>query len=113
MPTCTHAGGARRRLTPRAESAPRAAIADLAAIAKLAACAVWPCVQALDLLGRKIMLQKLKPINEHCRELYAQCRPLLFSSDAGLRKRAWSLLSHTAEWQLLTYRIGMKAASDK
>jgi len=70
-------------------------------------------IQALDLLGRKIMLQKLKPINEHCRELYAQCRPLLFSSDSGLRKRAWSLMSHTAEWQMLTYRVAMKAKSDK
>ncbi len=27
-------------------------------------------IQALDLLGRKIMLQKLRPINEHCAELY-------------------------------------------
>jgi len=70
-------------------------------------------IQALDLLGRKIMLQKLKPINEHCRELYSQCRPLLFSSNAGLRKRAWSLFGHTAEWQMLTYRVAMKARSDK
>merc|ERR1719240_999037 len=70
-------------------------------------------IQALDLLGRKIMLQKLKPINEHCSELYAQCRPLLFSSNAGLRKRAWSLIGHTAEWQYLTYRIGARAASNK
>merc|ERR1712093_504141 len=34
--------------------------------------AVWEGttgIQALDLLGRKIMLQKLKPINEHCSEL--------------------------------------------
>jgi len=70
-------------------------------------------IQALDLLGRKIMLQKLKPINEHCSGVYAQCRPLLFSSDAGLRSRAWSLLSHTAEWHYLTYRIAAKAASNK
>ena len=30
-------------------------------------------IQALDLLGRKIMLQKLKPITEHCNELYSLC----------------------------------------
>ena len=34
----------------------------------------------LDLLGRKIMLQKLRPINEHCATLYAQCRPLLLAA---------------------------------
>jgi len=70
-------------------------------------------IQALDLLGRKIMLQKLKPINEHTNELFAQCRPLLFSSNAGLRKRAWSLLTHTLEWRITTYRVAAKAASDK
>ena len=59
------------------------------------------------------MLQKLAPINEHCKGVYAQCRPLLFSSNAGLRKRAWSLLSHTAEWHMLTYRIAMRAKNDK
>ena len=70
-------------------------------------------IQALDLLGRKIMLQKLRPINEHCAELYGQCKPLLFSSDAQLRSHAWSLLACAAEWQLLTYRIGLKARADK
>ena len=31
-------------------------------------------IQALDLLGRKIMLQKLKPIAEHCAELRGLCQ---------------------------------------
>ena len=70
-------------------------------------------IQALDLLGRKIMLQKLAPINEHCAQLYAQCKPLLLSADAQLRSHAWSLLGHAAEWQYLTYRIGMRAKSNK
>lgn len=70
-------------------------------------------IQALDLLGRKIMLQKLAPINEHCSQLYSQCKPLLFSGDSQLRKHAWNLLWHTMEWQLLTYRIGMRAKKDK
>jgi len=30
-----------------------------------------------------------------------------------LRKRSWSLLAHTAEWQMLTYRVAMRAAKDK
>jgi len=70
-------------------------------------------IQALDLLGRKIMLQKLKPINEHCRGLYSQCTPHLLSSNSGLRKHAWSLLMHTAEWQMLTYRIAARAATNR
>ena len=60
------------------------------------------------MLGRKIMLQKMKPIGEHCGRLYAQCRPLLMHSDSGLRRRAWSLLGHAADWQLLTYRLGLR-----
>jgi hypothetical protein len=70
-------------------------------------------IQALDLLGRKIMLQKLKPINEHCAELRSLCRPLLFHSDASLRGHAWSLFGHSLEWQMLTYRIAARAASNK
>ena len=69
-------------------------------------------IQGLDLLGRKIMLGKLKPINEHCSGLYAQCRGLLFDGDAGVRSHAWSLLKHTAQWHLLTYRIAMRAKSN-
>merc|ERR1712138_253113 len=55
----------------------------------------------------------MKPIGEHCGRLYAQCRPLLLHSDSGLRRRAWSLLGHEADWQLLTYRLGLRAASDR
>merc|ERR1719163_1238749 len=61
-------------------------------------------IQALDLLGRKIMLQKLKPIGEECAALRSLCREHLFSGNAGLRSHAWKLFKHTAEWQLLTYR---------
>ena len=48
-----------------------------------------PPWQALDLLGRKIMLQKLKPIGEHCAELRALCAPC----DLGIPTRA--SLSHS------------------
>jgi len=70
-------------------------------------------IQALDLLGRKIMLGKLKPINEHAAGLRAQCTPYLSSSDSQLRSHAWSVLYHSMEWQYLTYRVAMRAASDK
>ena len=54
-------------------------------------------IQALDLLGRKVLRQKLTPIQEHCRGLFAQCRPHLFSGDGTLRAHAWSLLGHALE----------------
>jgi alkylation response protein AidB-like acyl-CoA dehydrogenase len=70
-------------------------------------------IQALDLLGRKVMLQKLKPIHEHCGSLFAQCKPLLFSGHSSLRRHAWSLLGHALEWQIMTYQIAARAASNK
>jgi hypothetical protein len=69
-------------------------------------------IQALDLLGRKIMLQKLKPIGEHCSELRSLCMKHALSG-GPLGKHARSLLWHTIEWQMATYRIAMKASSSK
>jgi len=69
-------------------------------------------IQALDLLGRKIMLQKLKPINEHCGELRTLCREHVFSGGA-LGAHARSLMWHTFEWQLATYRIAARASSSR
>ncbi len=69
-------------------------------------------IQALDLLGRKIMRQKMRPISEHCAELRGACAPHLLSADASLRSHAWTLLYHTFEWQMLTYRIGARAMGD-
>eukprot|EP00164_Ancoracysta_twista_P005541 GFYU01007599.1.p1 GENE.GFYU01007599.1~~GFYU01007599.1.p1 ORF type:complete len:299 (-),score=115.14 GFYU01007599.1:211-993(-) len=70
-------------------------------------------IQALDLLGRKIMLQKLKPINEHVSKIYSFVQPLLFGPDAKLRGHAWKLLGATIDWHVSTYRIAMGAASNK
>jgi len=70
-------------------------------------------IQALDLLGRKIMLQKLKPIAEHCAELRGLCQPHLFSSHSALRSHAWTLFGKTFEWQLMTYRVAYQASSNK
>ena len=69
-------------------------------------------IQALDLLGRKVLLQKLKPINEHCAELRGSCAPLLWSGGA-LGKHAWQLWFASIEWQLLTYRIAARAATNR
>ena len=69
-------------------------------------------IQALDLLGRKVMLGKLMPIAEHCGVLAQQTIPLILSpsSSYGLRKRAFSLLMHAAEWGTLTLRIAAASA---
>lgn len=79
--------------------------------------AVWEGttgIQALDLLGRKIMLQKLAPINEHCFALYKYAWGVLSSGEGGkLRSHAATLLRHAIEWHYLTYRIAAKAASNK
>lgn len=82
--------------------------------------AVWEGttqIQALDLLGRKVMLGKLKPINEHCSGLYSLAKSNLFSppstSHGAIRSHAWQLLKHTAQWQFMSARIAAKAASNR
>lgn len=68
-------------------------------------------IQALDLLGRKIMLQKLAPIKTACSRLRAQCAPNLFSGgQLGAHSRA--LWWKACEWQYLTYRIAAKAGTE-
>ena len=68
-------------------------------------------IQALDLLGRKIMLQKLAPIKTACSRLRAQCAPNLFASGAlGAHSRA--LWWKAVEWQYLTYRIAARAGTE-
>mmetsp|Transcript_22908 Transcript_22908/g.54195 ORF Transcript_22908/g.54195 Transcript_22908/m.54195 type:complete len:697 (-) Transcript_22908:349-2439(-) len=70
-------------------------------------------IQALDLLGRKIMLQKLKPINDHCKEIYAYCWKAALGGSGRSRWHAIQLYRKTLEWQFLTYRIAVGAAKDK
>jgi alkylation response protein AidB-like acyl-CoA dehydrogenase len=78
--------------------------------------AVWEGttqIQALDLLGRKIMLQKLAPINQHCAALRTYCMDIVKSEGGATRTHALSLLRHAVEWQALTYGVGIKAKSNK
>jgi len=74
-------------------------------------------IQALDLLGRKIMLQKLKPMNQHTSGLMKLAWGA-FSSPASskygsIRKHAFQLGSAAAEWQYLTLRIAARASRNK
>mmetsp|Transcript_3840 Transcript_3840/g.4662 ORF Transcript_3840/g.4662 Transcript_3840/m.4662 type:complete len:639 (+) Transcript_3840:170-2086(+) len=73
-------------------------------------------IQALDLLGRKVMLQKLKPLQEHCSGLYKVGWEALTnpgSSKGEIRSHALKLLKLTADWQLSTFRIAMRARANK
>lgn len=79
--------------------------------------AVWEGttgIQALDLLGRKIMMGKLKPINEHCGRLRSKAMHLLMNgSNATVKKHAWEMIKLAAQWQYCTYKIGASAASNR
>ena len=79
--------------------------------------AVWEGttgIQALDLLGRKIMLGKLKPINEHCAKLRGEAWALVTGgSSTKVKKHAFELLKKAVEWQYLTYKIGADASSNR
>jgi alkylation response protein AidB-like acyl-CoA dehydrogenase len=71
-------------------------------------------IQALDLLGRKILLQKLKPINRHCAEVRGYAWSTALSAPtAAVRSHALALYTHAAEWQYLAVRIAMRAGKDR
>ena len=70
-------------------------------------------IQALDLLGRKVLLQKLRPVFEHVAGLLSLCSPHLLSPDAALRAHAWALAAHAADWAYLTARVAARAARDR
>ena len=72
-------------------------------------------IQALDLLGRKILLEgKLKPINYHCSLLYKDCKDLMFSgASSSVKSHAWRLLKETASLHFNTYRIASKGQSNR
>jgi alkylation response protein AidB-like acyl-CoA dehydrogenase len=79
--------------------------------------AVWEGttgIQALDLLGRKIMMGKLKPINEHCAKLRKEAWSLMTGgSSPSVKKHAFTLFKRACEWQYITYKVGADTASNK
>jgi alkylation response protein AidB-like acyl-CoA dehydrogenase len=70
-------------------------------------------IQGLDLLGRKVLLQKLKPINLHLKELRKSLWDVISESSGPTRSRALGLYAETYVWQYKTGRIAIKATSDK
>jgi len=69
-------------------------------------------IQALDLLGRKVMMQKLKPTNDFCAQILGECGNYLTDTSA-LGAHARSLYSTSIEWQVLTAKIALGASSNK
>ncbi len=70
-------------------------------------------IQGLDLLGRKVLLQKLKPINEHCKILRNDAWDAITQGSGKIRSHGMSLMYHALEWQLITYRIAAMAMKNK
>jgi len=79
--------------------------------------AVWEGttgIQALDLLGRKIMMGKLKPINEHCGRLRTTATNLMMNgSNTAVKKHAFELFKLACQWQYCTYKIGAAASNNR
>lgn len=73
-------------------------------------------IQALDLLARKIMLQKLKPLQYHCSQIYSfawSCLSNPGTSKGSVRSHALELMRLTADLQISTLRIGNMARTNR
>jgi hypothetical protein len=71
-------------------------------------------IQALDLLGRKILQQKFKPIKAAAEEVRKQVSPFLLSAPTPqLRSYAWKLFLASYKWQYLAVKVGSAARADR
>lgn len=70
-------------------------------------------IQGLDLLGRKILFNKLKPLNEHVGRMRSKVWEVMTSSDGSTRSRAFQLYMELYKWQYYTVKIAKNAMSDR
>ncbi|WP_296402796.1 acyl-CoA dehydrogenase C-terminal domain-containing protein [Psychrobacter sp.] len=69
-------------------------------------------VQALDLLGRKVILQsKGKAIRDYTSSIMKWCGE--YALDKNMRKYVWALTKLCAEWNTLTVRLMLSARKDR
>jgi 3-(methylsulfanyl)propanoyl-CoA dehydrogenase len=68
-------------------------------------------IQALDLLGRKVLLNNGKLLNRFVGEIRSLCLQNALNSDVGKWSR--SLLGYSTRWLLLTARIARQHSQDK
>ncbi|PIP81378.1 MAG: acyl-CoA dehydrogenase [Gammaproteobacteria bacterium CG22_combo_CG10-13_8_21_14_all_40_8] len=74
-------------------------------------------IQALDLLGRKIMLQRGKSLNIFAMEVLRFCKNHSLISDNPHKRRMhqfiWPLSKAVLNWQQYTIRLGLKAKNNR
>lgn len=69
-------------------------------------------VQALDLLGRKVLIQsKGKVVLDYTANIMKWCSE--YALDKGMRRFVWQLTKYCAEWNTLTTRIMLTARKDR
>lgn len=74
-------------------------------------------IQSLDLLGRKVLLQRGKPLNRFAKEILLFCKDHSMISDNPHRSRMhkfiWPLSKAVLNWQQYTIRLGLKAKKNR
>jgi alkylation response protein AidB-like acyl-CoA dehydrogenase len=74
-------------------------------------------IQALDLLGRKILLSRGKSLNAFAKEILVYCKDNSMLSNnphkRQMNKFIWPLSRAVANWQQYTLRIGLKAKKNR
>ncbi|GAC21007.1 acyl-CoA dehydrogenase C-terminal domain-containing protein [Paraglaciecola arctica] len=74
-------------------------------------------IQALDLLGRKILLTRGKSLNKFSKEILIFCKDKSMISrnphKRQMNKFIWALSKNVANWQQYTMRLALKAKKDR
>ena len=74
-------------------------------------------IQALDLLGRKILLSRGKSLNAFAKEILVFCKNKSMLSNnphkRQMNKFIWPLSKSVANWQQYAMRLGLKARKDR
>lgn len=74
-------------------------------------------IQALDLVGRKILMNRAKSLNAFAKEILLFCKDKSMISGnphkRQMNKFIWPLGKHVAAWQQYTLRLGLKARKDR
>jgi hypothetical protein len=74
-------------------------------------------IQGLDLLGRKILLQRGKPLNNFAKEILSFCKNNSVISDNPhkhrMHKFIWPLSKAVLHWQKNTIRLGLRAKKNR
>jgi alkylation response protein AidB-like acyl-CoA dehydrogenase len=74
-------------------------------------------IQALDLLGRKVLMTRGKSLNAFAKEILIFCKDKSLLSNSPhkrqMNKFIWPLSTTVAKWQQYTIRLGLKAKKDR